>query len=255
MASSIHDPAVRFLANESIMVARAGIARLRDFTTDFTADAAQPGSTMLIQFFDDGEAGVFNRTSNNYGHADANCSFIPVKFSNHAKKTFEFTPEDYLNIGSKRWKDAGAAMGRAVSRACLTTAVKLINATNIPADASVQDKHVDEDGTVTGTLLHFGAFNEVSFGDKFSKDYVAEGMTAACEDADIDPADTVPTPFSFSTARSSASSSPRSTRISTALRRRSRMGASTGCTASAPSSRSIRSPRPPEAASAPRSSP
>ena len=191
MASSIHDPAVRFLANQTIMVARAAIARLADFVTDFSADAAQPGSTMLVQFFDDGTAGTFNRETNNYGDADASSSFIPVKFSNHAKKTFEFTPDDYLNIGANRWQQAGDAMGRAVSRALLQTAVRLINPTNIPTSGT--DQKTEEDGTVLGTLLPFGAWNEVvaSSSQKVTKEYVAEELTSKCDDADIDTADTV----------------------------------------------------------------
>lgn len=197
MASSIKDPAVRFLANQTILVARSPIARLADFTTDFSADAAQPGSTLLVQFFDDGTAGEFRRDkqgdtpSNNYGDADAHSSFIEVKFAHHPKKTFEFTPDDYINIGSNRWQQAGDAMGRSVSRALLETAVKKINPTNIPVSGI--DKKVTEEGTFTGTGLSFGAWNEkvAAVSQKFTKEYVAEELTAACADADIDPADTV----------------------------------------------------------------
>lgn len=190
MASSIADPAVRFLANKAIMVARAGIARVQDFTSDFTADAAQTGSTMLVQFFDDGTAGAFNRNSNNYGNADGKSSFIPVKFSNHLKKTFEFTPEDYLNIGSQRFERAGEACGRAISRGILHATVKLINPTNIPTSGT--DTKTEEDGTILGTQLEFGAFNEKVCGTtKFTKDYVAEDLGEACDAADIDAAESV----------------------------------------------------------------
>lgn len=191
MASSIKDPAVRFLANQAIIVARSPIARLADFTTDFSADAVQPGSTMLIQFFDDGTAAEYSRDKNNYSHADANSSFIEVKFASHPKKTFEFTPDDYLNVGGTRWQNAGEAMGRAVSRALLETAVKLINPTNVKTSGT--DEKVDDDGTVTGTRLPFGSWNEkvAAATQKFTREFVAEELTAACADADIDPADTV----------------------------------------------------------------
>lgn len=191
MANSVLDPAVRFLANQAILSARSGIAKLRDFTTDFSGDAAQPGSTMLVQFFDDGEAAAYDDETNNYGDADGQVSFIPVKFSHHAKKSFTFTPQDYMNIGSNRWAVAGEAAGRAVSRALLHTAVKNITPTNVKT--SGVDFATDEDGTKLGTGLSFGAFNEVVAADtqKFSKDYVAEQMTYACAAADIDPSDTV----------------------------------------------------------------
>ncbi len=189
MASSIKDPAVRFMANRAIMVAHDTIARLRDFTTDFTPDAVQAGSTMLVQFFDDGEAEDFNRETNNYGHASASSSFVEVKFGTHIKKTFEFTPDDYLNIGSNRWQNAGDAMGRSVSRGLLKRACAIINKTNIPT--SGQDKKVAEDGTITGTLLNFGAWNEKVYANAITKSVVAEEFYDACSKADIDPADTV----------------------------------------------------------------
>lgn len=191
MANSVLDPAVRFLANQAIMAARSGIAKLRDFTTDFSADAAQPGSTMLVQFFNDGTAGEFDKDTNNYGDAAGQVSFIPVKFAYHAKQSFTFTPQDYMNIGANRWINAGDAAGRAVSRALLHTAVKNINPTNVKTSGT--DIATDEDGTKLGTGLDFGSFNEVVAAEaqKFSKDYVAEQMTYACDAADIDPADTV----------------------------------------------------------------
>jgi len=191
MGNSVNDPAVRFLANQTIMAARSSIARLQDFTTDFSADAVQPGSTMLIQFFDDGEAGAFNASTNNYGNADGSVSFIPVKFSNHCKKSFQFTPKDYMDIGANRWQNAGDAAGRAVSRALLHTVVKLINPVNVKT--SGKDLRVEEDGTKLGTMMDFGTYNEVVAGTSqaFDKNYVAKTLIAACDSADIDPADTV----------------------------------------------------------------
>lgn len=191
MASSIQDPSVRFIANEAIMVARAGIAPLTDFTKDFTADAQQPGSTMLVQFFDDGEASDFDATSNNYGTVDGKSSFIPITFGTHAKKTFGFTPADYLNIGQPKFQQAGEAAGRAVARKALKTVIKLIDPTHVKT--SGKDEETTYDGKKVGTGLDFGDFNEVvaAYTQKFTHEYVAEELYAACDAADIDPADTV----------------------------------------------------------------
>ena len=74
------------------------------FATDFTPDAAQPGSTMMIQFFDDGEASEYDDETNNYGHANGSTSFIPVTFTNHPKKSFSFGPKDFLAVNGSKEK-------------------------------------------------------------------------------------------------------------------------------------------------------
>lgn len=190
--SSLTSPELVFAANTAILKAQRAIAKLTKFSTDFTPEAAQPGSTMMIQFFDDGMAGEFNASTNNYGHADGSTSFIPVTFGSHIKKSFAFTPQDFLAVnGSKFWENSGVAAGRAVEIGILLAASKLFSAALIPT--SGQDKQEDaSSGRVTGTLLDFGTWNEAVFGTgAFDKNSVAIQARQYCDAAEINPGECV----------------------------------------------------------------
>jgi hypothetical protein len=191
VTTSLTSPELVFAANTAILKAQRAIAKLTKFATDFTPDAAQPGSTMMIQFFDDGEAAEYNAETNNYSHADGSTSFIPVTFTNHPKKSFAFTPEDFLKVnGSKFWENSGAASGRAVEIAILKTVSQYINKTMIPTSGT--DRQEDSTGRVTGTLLDFGAWNEAVFGTgTFDKNAVAVNCREYCDAAEINPGECV----------------------------------------------------------------
>lgn len=183
--TSLTSPELVFAANTAILKAQRAIAKLTKFATDFTPEAAQPGSTMMIQFFDDGEAEEFNAATNNYSHADGSTSFIPVTFTNHPKKSFAFTPQDFLAVnGSKFWENSGAAAGRAVEIAILKTVSQYLSAANIPTTGT--DSQTDSTGRTTGTLLDFGAWNEFVAGTgAFDKNAVAIKCREACDNAEI----------------------------------------------------------------------
>ena len=183
--TSLTSPELVFAANTAILKAQRAIAKLTKFATDFTPDAAQPGSTMMIQFFDDGEAAEFDASTNNYLTADGSTSFIPVTFTNHPKKSFAFTPQDFLAVnGSKFWENSGAAAGRAVEIAILKTVSQYISAAYIKTEG--QDKQVDGTGRITGTLLDFGSWNEYVVGTgAFDKNAVAIKARQACDAAEI----------------------------------------------------------------------
>ena len=183
--TSLTSPELVFAANTAILKAQRAIAKLTKFATDFTPEAAQPGSTMMIQFFDDGEAAEFDAATNNYSHADGSTSFIPVTFTNHPKKSFAFTPQDFLAVnGSKFWENSGAAAGRAVEIAILKTVSQYLSAANIPTTGT--DSQTDAAGRTTGTLLDFGAWNEYVAGTgAFDKNAVAIKCREACDNAEI----------------------------------------------------------------------
>ena len=60
IATSLTSPELVFAANTAILKAQRAIAQVSKFATDFTPDAAQFGSTMMVQFFDDGEASEYD---------------------------------------------------------------------------------------------------------------------------------------------------------------------------------------------------
>lgn len=189
--SSLTSGELVYAATQSILKAQKAIGQITKFATDFSADAVQAGSTMLIQFFDDGEATEFDIKTNNYGHADGTTSFVPVRFGHHLKKSFTFTPKDFIeNNGTKFWENSGNAAGRAVSRGLFKAVSQIINKNNIKT--SGDDIHESEEGDITGTLLPFGTWNEAVFGTgKFSKESVSTKCREYCDAAEIDPAECV----------------------------------------------------------------
>lgn len=189
--TSLTSPELIFAANTSILKAQRAIAKLTKFATDFTAEAAVPGSTMMIQFFDDGEASEFNEETNNYLQADGSTSFIPVTFTNHPKKSFAFTPADFLEVnGSRFWENSGVAAGRAVEIAILKTVSQYLSAAYIPTSGT--DMQTDATGRKTGTLLDFGTWNQHVVGTgAFDKSGVAIKARQACDNAEINPGECV----------------------------------------------------------------
>jgi hypothetical protein len=185
--SSITAPELAFAANTSILKAQRALRKVSMFATDFSAEAAQLGSTMMVQFFDDGEADNYDEETNNYGHADGSSSMVPVTFTNHPKKTFALKPTDTLESvnGQKFFTGAGEAIGRAVSRAIFKAVSAQINSTNIKTEG--EDVATDAAGRKTGTLLSFGDWNEAVFGNgAFSKKVVATQCRGYCDAAEID---------------------------------------------------------------------
>ena len=192
MASSLFSPGLRFAANEMILSLRKDITKVTQFTTNFTAEAAQKGSSLLIPVISDAEAGAFDRTSNNYGDVNGSVKYVPMTFNNHAKHSFGFTENDFnLVNGTSFWAKAGEASARAVARKIAATVGGLINSTNIPTSGDCQITYFDADGneqnTDNGT---FTSANEVKVTGELTKAKVA-GFRAACKAADIPVGDTV----------------------------------------------------------------
>lgn len=193
MASSLFSPGLRFAANEMILSLRKDITKVTQFTTNFTAEAAQKGSSLLIPVISDAEAGAFDRTSNNYGDVNGSVKYVPMTFNNHAKHSFGFTENDFnLVNGTSFWAKSGEASARAISRKIAATIGGLINSKNIPTSGKCKITYFDADGneqdTDTGT---FSSANEVTVTDELLTKAEVAGFRAACKEADIPVGDTV----------------------------------------------------------------
>jgi hypothetical protein len=200
MASSLLSPGLRYAANTMILELRKEITKVSQFTTNFTADAAQKGSTMLIPVLSDAEAQEFDRSTNNYGDVNGSLRYIPMTFSSHPKHSFGFTENDFnLVNGTGFWEKSGIASARAVSRKIASTVAGLINKTNIPTSGYDTTKFYNADGDeIVPTdpqkaqyFPQFSSANEVVVGtDALTKATVA-GFRAACDAANIPAGDTV----------------------------------------------------------------
>ena len=126
MASSLTSPALVFSAERAIVAAHPAIAKAKVFATDFSADAAQPGSTMKVPVFTPSTASNFDPTSNNYATTDGSVTYASVTFANHPKHTFSFADTDFnLVKGRQFWDRAGEASGIAVGRAIIAAVTGL----------------------------------------------------------------------------------------------------------------------------------
>ena len=137
MATSLTSPQLVFSGEKTIEAAHKAFVKTSVFTTDFSAIAAQPGSTLKVPIIAPGPAAQFDASSNNYATVDGALKFASVTFANHVKETFAFTDTDFLEFhGAGIWSKAGAAAGTAITMAIDTAVSGLINKTNIPKSGS-----------------------------------------------------------------------------------------------------------------------
>ena len=186
MSTSLTSPGLIFAANKALIGAHRAIAKVSQFATDFSADAAQPGDTMAVEFFDTDPATDYDDDSNNYGTVNGTVKDVKVTFDKRVKKTYGYKPTDLLKASAAIWTRKGDAAGIAVGLAIEQKVAALINKTNIPKTG---------DG--------YGSYNEVVVASVTKK--ALSNLRAACAavgDVGIDPARTVLvlTPAAFADA-------------------------------------------------------
>ena len=138
MASSLTSPALVFSAERAIVAAHPAIAKAKQFATDFSADAVQPGTTMKVPVFTPGTAANFDASTNNYADTDGTVAYASVTFGNHPKHTFAFADTDFnLVNGRQFWDRAGEASGIAVGKAIITAVSALFGSVAQTASLTV----------------------------------------------------------------------------------------------------------------------
>lgn len=193
MASSLTSPGLRYAANQILMSLHKDIAKVSQFTTNFTADAAQKGSTLLIPVASDAAAEDFDRTTNNYSHYKGSIRYVPMVFDKHKKHSFGFTENDFnLVNGVSFWEASGKKSAEAVGRAIEELVAGLITKDTVKTSGDDKTTFSDESGNViTGTGETFSAANEVVLGaGDLTLKKVAD-LRKACRNADIPVRDTI----------------------------------------------------------------
>ena len=113
---SLTSPGLILASNQAIMEAQRGIAFVKQFSTDFSAELKEEGATVSVPVFS-GNATVFNETSNDFETTDG--SIIPVKVSldSLVKVTYSLGVKDLLEVNkSSTSRNCGIAGGRAIGR-------------------------------------------------------------------------------------------------------------------------------------------
>lgn len=194
MASSLVSPGMRVAANQMLMSLHKDIAKVAMFTTNFTPDAAQKGSTLLIPIMKDGVAADFDRESNNYGDYQGFVRYIPMTFDKHKKHSFGFSENDFnLVNGISFWESSGIKSAEAVGRAIENLVSGLITKENVKTSGEDKTSFVDENGVTvdTGTGDTFSAANEVVIGTGDLTKKTVAGFRKACQGVDIPVRDTI----------------------------------------------------------------
>ena len=123
MATSLTSPGLVFAADKAIIQARKALEKLSLFTTDFSADAVQPGTSLKIPVYS-GTAVDFNAGSSaGYNDAEGAIKWASLPFETHKKCTFGISNKDKLLVETDpMWANAGKAAGQAVGQALLSAA-------------------------------------------------------------------------------------------------------------------------------------
>ncbi len=193
MSSSLQTPGMRFAANQILMGLRKDLAKVSMFSTNFTADAAQKGSSLLIPVAHEGAADEFDPSSNNYSHPNGTMRYTPMKFNHRPKHSFGFTEADFnLVNGTNFWQVSGQASANAIAGAIEKAVCGLITRTNIPVSGDDKTEFTDENGEEfeTGTGCSFSSANEKVLSGDLSKKSVA-ALRSACYDAGIPTRETI----------------------------------------------------------------
>lgn len=194
MSTSLVSPALRVAANQMLVSLHKDIAKVSMFTTNFSVDAAQKGSSLLIPVVMDGIASDFNRTSNNYASVDGYIRYTPMTFNKRPKHTFKFSEKDFTLVnGTNFWEASGVASANAVGRAIEKYVGELINKTNIPKTGNDTTEFTDDNGDAikTGTQASFSSANEYVVGTNDLTKKTVAGFRSACAAADISVRNTI----------------------------------------------------------------
>lgn len=126
--SSLTKKGILAAADKAIIAARPALEIVKNFATDFSADAVKPGTGVVVDVCK-AVAEDFNEDSANYGHATNSCSPITVSANARKKSTFKLTDLDALEdeTGAALEGDA-IASGRAVGAELVKAVTGLLTA-------------------------------------------------------------------------------------------------------------------------------
>lgn len=193
MATSLQSPALVFASNAAIIAARANLAKVKEFSTNFSNEATQPGTTLKVPVFLAGPAQDFDKKDSNYETANGSVVYVPMTFDIHKHSTFSFDDKDFLLVnGTQFWQNSGKASGEAIAEGLVEAICGEINATNVPTSGLDPNYTEDDDnpGYTKGgcPIPTFSANNEqvLTYTKQTLKGKIAK-LRAVCKKVGIKP--------------------------------------------------------------------
>lgn len=167
---------LKVAAEKAITEASAQITPIKMFATSFNALATAKGSAIRVPVFSIGDAGEFNKTSNNYAGTTQDVEGVDVILDKHLVKSVFYTDVDMIECDVPFFEKAGEGIAKSLARGIVSTVMGQIT----------------EAGGVTNKVV-------MPVADFLKKNVVAN-LYAEADKAGIDPREAVlvlsPTTFS-----------------------------------------------------------
>ena len=126
-AASLTSPGLAFAGDKAILAARKSLEFVSLFATDFSAEAVQPGTSLMIPVFGGAATTFAPGSAAGYNDSEGTVKWAAVTFSTHKKCTFGFTDKDALLVETNPlWARCGKAAGDAVGAALVTSVTGLL---------------------------------------------------------------------------------------------------------------------------------
>ena len=116
MSDSLTSPGLILASNKAIMEAQRGIAFVKNFATDFSAELQGIGKTIKVPVFS-GDATVYADADNDFETTDGSIIPVDVTLDTLVKVTYSLGMMDLLEVDkSSTSRNCGIAGGRAIGR-------------------------------------------------------------------------------------------------------------------------------------------
>lgn len=136
MADSLTSPGLILASNKAIMEAQRGIAFVKNFATDFSAELQGIGKTIKVPVFS-GDATVYADADNDFETTDGSIIPVDVTLDTLVKVTYSLGMMDLLEVDkSATSRNCGIAGGRAIGRKLEELVCALLTYTSRTAAAS-----------------------------------------------------------------------------------------------------------------------
>lgn len=136
MASSLTSPGLILAANQAIMEAQRGLAFVKHFSTDFSAELQGVGKTVAVPVFS-GNATTFDEDDNDFETTDGSIIPVNVSLDTLVKVTYKLGVMDLLEVDkTSTSRNCGIAGGRAIGRKLEEVVMGLLTYDNAVAKAT-----------------------------------------------------------------------------------------------------------------------
>lgn len=140
------DVAGKVYSKQLIVEAQPQLARIKDFSLDFSAEATQPGQSVLVQLASAASAGNWDDDSNNFKATDAtSIGEREVTINKRKVAKTQITPMQMANFNRYWWERQGSLNAKSVAVSITAEAGALITPANF-GDTKKDKINVSLDG-------------------------------------------------------------------------------------------------------------